>query len=136
MLQLTACIVREPLTSGEIFVISLDRCVIVESEVRGTLLRVQDLVRSPHFAQRNFFSDSRIAMLTQSATICDSIPSSAVFELWSQVEFASRSQMVADVCASVNRAVNRRRASRIQKNNGMRWAVSDHPLKTQHHLLG
>ena len=49
-------------------------------------------------------------MLADSAAICDSITNSAVFEPWSHVETASRSQVVAEVCACVNQAVDQRRA--------------------------
>ena len=87
---------------------SLVRLMICEDEVHGALLCVQDFVRN--FAQRNFFSDSDIAMLTESAAICDSITSSAAFQLWSHVETTSRSQVVAEVCLCVNQAVDRRRA--------------------------
>ena len=69
-----------------------------------------DFVRSAHFTQRNFFSDSGISMLAESAAISDSITNSGVFEPWSHVETASRSQVVAEVCACVNQAVDWRRA--------------------------
>ena len=82
--------------------------MICEDEVRGALLCVRDFMRSPHFTQRNFFSDSGVTMLAESAAICDSITNSAVFEPWSHV--ASRSQVVAEVCACVNQAVDTRRA--------------------------
>ena len=108
--QLIALIVRGPVTSGERFVINLERVMICEDEMRGTMLCVQDFVRSPHIIERNFFSDSGIAMLSESAALCASITSSAGFELWSHVETASRSQVAADVCACVNQAVDRRRA--------------------------
>ena len=110
MFQQTASIVRGPVTPGERFVINLECVRICEGEVRGALLCVQDFVRSPHITQRSFFSDSGIAMLAESAAICDSITSSAVFEPWNQVETASRSQMMAEVCACVNQTVDRRRA--------------------------
>ena len=84
--------------------------MICEDEVRGALLCVQDFVRSPHFTQGSFFSDSGIDMLAESAAICDSITNSAVFEPWNHVETASRSQVVAEFCACVNQAVDRRRA--------------------------
>ena len=84
--------------------------MIREDEVRGALLCVQDFVRSPHFTQRNFFSDSGVTMLAESAAICDTITNSAMFEPWSHVETATRSQVVAEVCACVNLAVDRRRA--------------------------
>ena len=84
--------------------------MIFEDEVRGALLCVQDFVRSPHFTQRNFFSDSGVTMLDEPAAICDSITNSAVFELWSHVETSFRSQVVAEVCACVNQAVDWRRA--------------------------
>ena len=47
--QLTAFIFRGPMTSSEKFVISLDRVVATDVEVRGALLCVQDFVWSPHF---------------------------------------------------------------------------------------
>ena len=81
-----------------------------EDEVLGALLCEQDFVRSPHLTQRNFFSVSGITMLAESAAISDSITSSAIFEPWSHVETASRSQVVAEVCACVSQAVDRRRA--------------------------
>ena len=90
-------------------VINLERALIFKDEARGVLLCVQDFVRSPHFTQRNF-SDSGIVMLAESAAICGGITNSAVFEPWSDVETASRSQVVAVVCVCVNQAVDRRRA--------------------------
>ena len=110
MFQQIAVIVRGPVTSGKKLIINLDRVMICEDEVRGALLCVQDFVRSPHFTQRSFFSDSGIAMLADSAAICDSITSSAVFESWSHLETASRSQVVAEVCPCANQAVDQRRA--------------------------
>ena len=108
--QLTALFVRGPVFSGERFIINLEHVMIREDEVRRALLCVQDVMRSPHFTQRNFFADFGIAMLAESAAISDSITSSAVFELWSHVETKSRSQAVAEVCACVNQTVDRRRA--------------------------
>ena len=84
--------------------------MIVEDEVRGAVHRVQDYVSSPHFTQTHFLSDSCIAMLTESAAVCDNITSSAALEPWRHVETAFRSQVVAEVCACVTRAVDRRRA--------------------------
>ena len=55
--QLTALIVRGPLTYGGRFIISLDRVMNCEDEVQSAILCVQDFVRSPHFTQRSFFSD-------------------------------------------------------------------------------
>ena len=49
-------------------------------------------------------------MLAESAAICGSITKSAVFEPWSNEEKASRSQVVAEICACVDQAVDRRRA--------------------------
>ena len=66
----------------------------------------------PHFTQRSFFSDSGIAMLTESAAISDRIKHSAVFQPWSHVETTSRSQVVADVCGCVSEALDRRRMSK------------------------
>ena len=57
-------------------------------------------------------------MLAESAAICDSITNSAVFEPRSHVETASRSQLVTEVCACVNQAVDWRRAV---KDSQERW---------------
>ena len=69
---------------------------------------MRDFIRSLHFTQRNFLSDSGIAMLAESATMSDRITRSAVFEPWSYAESKSRSQVVADVCGCVNEALDRR----------------------------
>ena len=121
MFQLTAFIVHGLVTTGERFIINIERVMICEDEVRGALLCVQDFVSSPHFTQRNFFSDSGIAMLAESAAICDSVTTSEVFERWSHVETASRSQVVTEVCACVNQAVDRRRAVKVSQ--GQWYAV-------------
>ena len=107
--QLTALIVRGPVTCGWRFIINLDRVMICEDEVQSAILCAQDFVRSPHFTQRSFFSDSGIAMLTDSAAISDRITHNAVFEPLSHVETTSRSQVVTDVCGCVSEVLDRRR---------------------------
>ena len=75
MFQLTALILRGSLTSGEKLVFNLEPVMNDEYEVREALLRLQDFVfvRSAHFSQRNFFSDSGVAVLAESVAVCDSI---------------------------------------------------------------
>ena len=75
-------------------------------------------MRSPHFTQRSFFSDSGIAVLTESASMSDQITHSAVFEPWSHVETTSRSQVVGDVCGCVSAALDRRR---LVKDTQEQW---------------
>ena len=116
--QRTALIMRAPLTCGGRFIINLDRLMICEDEVQSAILCVQDFVRSPHFTQRNFFSDSGIAMLAESAAISDWITHSAVFEKWGHVETTSCSQVVADVCGCLNKALDRRR---LVKDSQEEW---------------
>ena len=82
---------------------------------RCAILFVQDYVGSPHFTQRNFFSDYGIAMLAESPAISDRITRSAIFEPWSHVENASRPQVVADVCVCVNQALDRRRVIKVSQ---------------------
>ena len=107
--RLTALNLRGPVTWGGRIIINLDRVMICEDEVQSVILCVQDFVRSPHFTHRNFFPDSGIAMLAESAAISDRITHSAVFEPWGHVETTSRSQVVVDVCGCLNEALNRRR---------------------------
>ena len=109
---------RGPVTCGGRFIINSDWVIICEDEVQSAILCVQDLVRSPHFTQRNFFSDSGIAMLAESAAISDRITHSAVFEPWGHVETTSRSQVVADVCGCLNQALDRRR---LVKDSQEQW---------------
>ena len=116
--QLTSLIVRVPVTCGGRFIINLEQVMICEDEVHNAILCVQDFVRSPHFTQRNFFSDSGITMLAESAAISDRITRSAVFEPWSHVETMSRSQVVADVCGCVNEALDWRR---VVKDSQEQW---------------
>ena len=92
--------------------------MICEEEVQSAILCVQDFVRSSHFTQRNFFSDSRIAMLAESAAVSDRITHSSAFEPWSHVETTSRSQVVADVCRCLNEALDR---PRLMKNSQEQW---------------
>ena len=87
--------------------------MIVEDKAHGAPLCVQDFVRSPHFNQRNFFFYFGIAMLTESAPISDSNTTSVLYEPESHVEIASRSQMLVDVYACANWAVDRRRAVEV-----------------------
>ena len=63
-----------------------------------------------------------MTILAESAAICDSIANNAVFETCSHVETASRSQVVAEVCACVNQAVDRRRA--VKDSQEQWYAVS------------
>ena len=103
--------------------------MICADEVHSATLCVHDFVRSPHFTQRNFFSDSGIAMLAESAAVSDRITHSAVFEPWSHVETTCRSQVVADVCGCVSQALDRRR---VVKGSQQRWVASGHHPKSQH----
>ena len=116
--QLTALIVRGPLTCGGRFIINLDRVMICKDDVQSAILCVQDFVRSPHFTQRSFFSDSGIAMFTESAALSDKITHSAVFKPWSHAETTSHSQVVADVCGCVSEALDRRR---MLKDSQEQW---------------
>ena len=92
--------------------------MICADEVHSAILCVQDFVRSPHFTQRNFFSDSGIAMLAESAAISDRITHSTVFEPWSHVETTFCSQVVADVCGCATEALDRRR---VVKDSQEQW---------------
>ena len=103
---------------GGRFIINLDRVMICADEVHSAILCGQGFVRSPHFTQRNFFSDSGIAMLAESAAISDRIMHSAVFEPWSHVETTSRSQVVADACGCVNEALDWKR---LVKDSQEQW---------------
>ena len=116
--QLTALIVRGTVTCGGRFIISLDRVMICKDEVHSAIVCVQDFIRSPHFTQQKFFSDSGIAMLAESASISDRITHSAFFELWSHVETTSRSQVVFDVCGCVTEALDR---LRVVKDSQEQW---------------
>ena len=110
--------IRGSTTPGEVFSISLDRVAINKEEVRGVLLCVQDFVRSPHFTQRNFFSETGLTMLSESVAIADSIASSPVYAPWSVVASASSSQVIADMCACWDWVVLRRRSA---KDTSERW---------------
>ena len=116
--QLTTLVNRGSPTQGEEFTINLDRVVIKKEEVRGVLLCVQDFVRSPHFTQRNFFSETGLTMLSESVAIADSITSSPVYAPRSVVDCASASQVITDLYACWDRVVLRRRTT---NDTSERW---------------
>ena len=116
--QLTALIVRGPVTCGGRFINNLDRVMICEDDVHSAIFSVQDFIGSPHFTQRNFFSDSGIAMLAESASISDRMAHSAVFEPCSHAETTSCSHVVADVCGCVKEDLDRRR---VVKGSQEQW---------------
>ena len=86
--------------------------------MRGVLLCVQDFVRSPHFSQRNFFSESGLTMLSESVAIAESITSSPVCALWSVVESACASQVITGLCACWDRVMLRRRTAKDKWYHG------------------
>ena len=107
-----------PVTCGERFIINLDGVMVDKDEVRSAILCVQDFVRSRHFTQRSFFSDSGISMLTESAALSEKITHSTVFEPWSQVETNSCPQVVADICGCMGEVLDRRR---MLKDSQEQW---------------
>ena len=110
--QLTTLVIRESAMQGEEFTISLDRVAIKKEEVRGVLFCVQDFVRSPHFTQRKFFSETGLTMLSESVALADSITSSPVYAPWSVVESTSASHVITDLCSCWNWVVLRRRTTK------------------------
>ena len=108
--------IRGSTTQCEEFIISLDRVAIKKEEARGVLLCVQDFVRSPHFTQKNFFSETSLTMLSESVAIADSITSSPFCTQWSVAESAR--QVLSDLCACWDRVVLRRRTA---KDTSERW---------------
>ena len=110
MFQLTTLVIRGSPAKCEEFTMNLDRVAIKKEEVRGVLLCVQDFVRSPHFTQRSFFSETGLSMLSESVAIADSIASSPVYAPWSVVASASASQVISDLCHCWDRVVLHRRA--------------------------
>ena len=114
----TTLVIRGSSTQCEDFTINLDRVAIKKEEVRGVLLCVQDFVWSPHFTQRNFFSETGLTMLFESVALADNITSSPVYAPWSVVASASASQVIADLCACWDRVVLR---SRSAKDTSERW---------------
>ena len=65
--------------------------------MRGVLLCVQDFVSDPILTQRNFVSETGVAMLFEAAAISDSIISSSFYGPWSEVESRSSAQIIADL---------------------------------------
>ena len=124
MFQLTTLVSCGPASRGKKYIVSLDRVVIKEEEVRGVLLCVQDFVRGPHFTQRSLFSESGFTMLSTSFAIADSITSSPVYAPWIVVESACANQVITNLCACWDRVVLRRRTA---KDTSERWYLSDTP---------
>ena len=116
--QLTTLVIRGPATHGEQFIFGLECVTIKGEEVRGVLLCLQDFVRSPHFKQRNCFSETGLTMLVEFFGIADSITSIPVYASWSVLESAFASQVITDLCACWDRVVLRRRTA---NDSSERW---------------
>ena len=116
--QLAALATRGTETRGERFSVNLDAVDINAEEVRGVLLCVQDSVRSAHFTQRSFFSESGLTMVYESVAIAGSNTSSCISFPWSLVGTTCAGQIVSDLCACWFRVVLLRR---IAKHNSERW---------------
>ena len=101
--QLTALVIRGFATCGKNFIVKLGRFAIKEEEVPGLLLCVQVFVRTPHFTQRGFFSESGLTMLSESVAIADSITSSPVQAPWNFVETACTGEVKSDLRACWDR---------------------------------
>ena len=105
MFQLTTLVIRGSSAKGDEFTNNLDRVAIDKEEVRGVRLCMQDFVRSPHFTQRNFFSETGLTMLSESVAVANSIMSSPVYAPWSVVASSSASQVIADMRSCWDRVV-------------------------------
>ena len=110
--QLTALVSHDPATRGERFIVNLVRVAVKEEEMRGVLLCVQDIVRSPQFSQKSFFSDSGWTMLSESVAIANFVTPSPVYAPWSIAETACGGQVVSDLRACWDRVVLRRRTAK------------------------
>ena len=124
MFQLTTLLIRGSSASCEAFTINLDRVAINKEELCGVLLCVQDFVRGPQFTQRNFFSETGLAMLSESVALADGISSSPVYAPWSVVASASSNQVIADMCSCWGRVVLHRRSA---KDTSERWHHGSSP---------
>ena len=124
VIQLTTLLIRGPSNQGEKIILSFDRVAIKEEEVRNVLQCVQDFVRSPHFTQRSFFSESGLTLLSESAAIADSITYSLVYAPWIIVESACPSQVITDLRACWERVLLRRR---LAKDPSERWYQGSTP---------
>ena len=56
---------------------------------RAWCLAVRGVLRDPVFTQRNFFSETRVRLLSEAAAISDNITSSFVYAPWSEMESES-----------------------------------------------
>ena len=92
--------------------------VVREEVVPGVLLCVQDFARAPLFTQRNIFSETGITILSEAAAISVSITSSSVYVTWSEMESKSSGQIIADLKACFEKALDRRR---VVKDTSEQW---------------
>ena len=94
--QLTALVVRGTSRRGAPFSIDLDRVVVSREPVEGVITSVQDFVLYPLFTQKNFFSDSGVAMLKDAVAIADSVIVSEEFNPWSVFGNECNQQLKSD----------------------------------------
>ena len=91
---------------------------IREEVVRSNLLCAQDLVRDPLFTHRNFFSETVVKLLSETAAFSDSITISSVFALWLEVENESSGQVFGDLKTFFKKALDCRH---VVKDTSEQW---------------
>ena len=106
--------------------------MICEDEVQSANLCVQEFTRSPHFTQRNFLSDSGIAMLAESAAISDRITHSAVPSHGATWRLHLVLRLWLTCVGAWMRLLIGGGWLKTHKNIGMRWVASGHHRKIRH----
>ena len=103
------------------FIISLDWVAISREAVEGVIACVKDFVRDASFTQKNFSSNSGVAMLQDLVAAADSVIGSEGYNFWSLFGVGCNKQFLSDL-QSYQQVAFRRKSSRD---------TSDRCLRTQ-----
>ena len=82
---MTTLFLRDSVEELPAFTVSLDGVALNRRLVEASIACVQNFVRSPHFTQRDFFSDNGIFLLVSAFNAAGPIHDKSPYEPWANV---------------------------------------------------
>ena len=115
--QLTASVIKGHSELHPVCTVSLNGVAIDHKKMKGAVACVQDSVRHPLFAQRNFFSETEISILNTAVTAADDVRNSSNFDHWGAIGVEA-GPVIADLKRCREKIVSRRKTARDTRE---RW---------------
>ena len=115
---MTAIFQRGPAEEIPRFHLNLDRVTIDRRSIDSVICCVQSFVRDPLFTQRDFFTDSGIALLLSAVNVAGSVCEDSVYDPWAVISPEGYAAVVSDIKRAYEVVVVRRKDAR---DTSERW---------------